>query len=84
MLGPPDRGWVARSFASPPLLALGRVSYGVYLWQELVLYDWLRLTGQRVFTPAFVPTLAVVAAITIAIATLSWLVVEQPLLRRAG
>lgn len=83
MLGPPGRGWVARLFASPPLRALGRVSYGIYLWQELVLFDWLRWRDQQVFTGSFPATLAVVLVLTVGIATVSWFLVERPLLRRA-
>jgi peptidoglycan/LPS O-acetylase OafA/YrhL len=83
MLAPPGTGWVARLFASPPLRALGRVSYGIYLWQELVLFDWLRLRDQKVFTGSFPATLAVVLVVTVVVATVSWFVVERPLLHRA-
>lgn len=84
MLGPPRRGWVAGLFGSSVLRALGRISYGIYLWQELVLYDYLRLRHIRVFKAPFGATLVVVLAASIVIATASWFLLEKPLLQWAG
>lgn len=84
MLGPTRRGWVAGLMGHPVLRALGRISYGIYLWQELVLYDWLRWRHQAVFTASFPITLGAVVVITVAIATVSWFLIERPALRRAA
>jgi peptidoglycan/LPS O-acetylase OafA/YrhL len=61
-----------------PLVALGKISYSVYLW-HLPLYVWLgRNAG-----PWPIAVKAVVAAgITLGVATLSYLFVERPFLRR--
>jgi len=64
------------TLASPalrPLLALGIVSYGAYLW-NYPLTLWLRET-----TVPGGPALA--AVLTIAAATLSWMLIEKPLAR---
>jgi peptidoglycan/LPS O-acetylase OafA/YrhL len=66
-----------------PLRALGDVSYGVYLWHYPVLMWWYLRDGafphDRPFT-----ALAQVLVPTLAIATLSWLLVERPVLRWAA
>ena len=69
----------ARLLGLPPLAALGRISYGVYLW-HWPLFGWLTaertgLEGARL--------LAVRCAATLAAATVSYLVVERPLRRSA-
>ena len=61
--------------ASRPLVALGNVSYGVYLWNVPLLLG-LRAVGALPLDP--LSALPIVVALTIAIATLSWLVVERP------
>jgi peptidoglycan/LPS O-acetylase OafA/YrhL len=83
VLGPATDGWVARLMGHSALRALGRISFGIYLWQELVLYDWMRWRGQRVFTGSFPATLAVVSLLTAAVAAASWFAVERPILRAA-
>jgi peptidoglycan/LPS O-acetylase OafA/YrhL len=60
---------------SRPLVALGSVSYGVYLWNVPLLLG-LRAIGALPLDP--LSALPIVVALTIAIATLSWLVVERP------
>jgi peptidoglycan/LPS O-acetylase OafA/YrhL len=55
---------------------LGKISYSIYLYQQVVVYPAMKLaSGSRV--------LGVIAAIvvTIAFAMGSWYVVEQPFLR---
>ena len=62
----------------PPVVALGTISYGVYLWHVPV----IDATGSIVDL-GFVPLLLVVVAATVALATVSWLAVERPTLRLA-
>jgi len=62
---------------SPPLVGLGIVSYGVYLWHLRVL---LALRSENALPLHLIPALAVVLAITVAIAAFSWLALERPIL----
>jgi peptidoglycan/LPS O-acetylase OafA/YrhL len=62
---------------SRPLVALGTISYGVYLWHLPLL---LALRSQNALPLQLLPALAVVLSVTIAVAALSWLLVEKPIL----
>jgi peptidoglycan/LPS O-acetylase OafA/YrhL len=72
-------GPVPRFLALAPLRALGRISYGVYLWYWPVL---LAVTGDRVHLDGFW-LFVVRVAVTVAIAALSYRLVEQPIRRGA-
>ncbi|MGH2966840.1 MAG: acyltransferase family protein [Solirubrobacterales bacterium] len=63
-----------------PLVALGTVSYGVYLWHLPLL---LALRSAGALPLGLVPALAVVLPASVAVATLSWFGVERPALRWA-
>jgi peptidoglycan/LPS O-acetylase OafA/YrhL len=69
----------ARLLSAPPLVWLGRISYGVYLW-HWPLFQFV--TGERVHRsgPAL---LGLRCALTLAVALGSYLLVEQPI-RRGG
>ena len=73
--GPP--GLVARALAVPPLRALGIVSYGIYLWHWPVI---VYLTAERAHVDGVALDLLRVA-LTLAAATVSYLVVERPIRR---
>lgn len=62
-------GWFQRLLASGPLTALGRLSYGVYLWH----YPIVLITRE---TMPLLPSLLVCAAASVALAWLSWNSVE--------
>lgn len=63
----PDRGF-ARVLASPPFVALGKISYGFYLWHWPVIL-W--------FPASDALGVAIQFALSLAAATISWFVVEQ-------
>jgi peptidoglycan/LPS O-acetylase OafA/YrhL len=68
----------ARVFERGPLPAIGRMSYGLYLWHLLVLLavrQWLHAAPWPV-------QVAVAAGLTAALTLLSWHHIEAPLLRR--
>lgn len=67
-----------RSLAARPLVGLGTVSYGLYLWHVPLLL-WLRGHGLLPLSP--LPALAVVLPLSLALATASWLLVEKPALQ---
>ncbi len=68
-------GAVTRLLSVGPLKALGKISYGVYLWYWPVL---LVMTGQRTHLSIY-PLFFARVAVTIAIAAVSYFVVEQPI-----
>jgi peptidoglycan/LPS O-acetylase OafA/YrhL len=76
----PSRGPVARGLSFKPLCALGVISYGVYLWHWPVFVwlneDRLRLSGWPLFI--------VQCAVTIAVALVSYRLVERPIRRGWG
>jgi len=65
---------VGRALACPPVRALGRISYGVYLWHWPVL---VLLSAHRVGFGGG-PLMVVQVAITLAAALTSWFLVERP------
>jgi peptidoglycan/LPS O-acetylase OafA/YrhL len=72
-----QRGAVACVFALRPLVWLGTVSYGVYLWHWPI---FLALNGERTGWSGF-PLFAARCIATVAVATASWWLIEQPIRR---
>ncbi len=78
--------------ATPPMQFLGRISYGIYLWQILVIGRWVsspftpggpdpaRHPGMQ-FNVPFWTTLLWTVAVTVLLSTISWYLVERPALR---
>ena len=64
-----------RVLSSPPLRALGTLSFGIYLWHMPVLYG---LQLQERFPERFLPAVAWVLALTFALAIASWYLIERP------
>lgn len=68
-------GWAL--FEHPVTRYLGRISYPLYLWQQLTLYTSKRLLAAQPVALQFVFALA----ITVAFASASYLIVEKPFLK---
>jgi hypothetical protein len=73
------RSLAVRLLELPPLLQWGRISYGMYLWYWPVL---LVMTGQRLHWGVY-PLFLARVGITVAIAALSYDLVEMPIRRGA-
>ena len=79
------RGWSARLLSWTPLVLVGRISYGIYLWHWPV---FIALNADRTGRQG-VELFALRCAVTLGVAVLSYLLVERPiryggLLRRPG
>jgi peptidoglycan/LPS O-acetylase OafA/YrhL len=70
-------GLLARALSALPLRALGRISYGVYLW-HYPLFLWV--DGQRTGLQG-AALFAVRCALTLTVATASFLLLERPIRR---
>lgn len=87
-----EGGGAFRAFlATRPMQFLGRISYGIYLWQILVIGRWVsspftavpeaaRHVGQQ-FNVPFWTTMAWTVGVTIVLSTVSWYLVEKPAMR---
>jgi peptidoglycan/LPS O-acetylase OafA/YrhL len=72
-----QRGAIARLLALRPLVWLGTISYGVYLWHWPI---FLALNGERTGWSGL-PLFAARCAATVAVAAASWWLIEQPIRR---
>ncbi|HEX6394052.1 MAG TPA: acyltransferase [Acidimicrobiales bacterium] len=81
VVGPQDEGLVRRLLQTRPLVFLGTVSYGIYLWHEAWIDRFLHWSGDRLFTMSFLELLAFVVATATAAASVSYFAIERPMLR---
>jgi peptidoglycan/LPS O-acetylase OafA/YrhL len=92
IFGPQDRGLIRRLLRSRPVAYVGLVSYGVYLYHEGLLEKLMVWTGRpnvtqlsgtvRLQRSTFPLILVLTVLSSVAAATLSYYVMERPLLRR--
>ncbi len=81
VFGPQDQGVIRRVLSSRPAVALGVVSYGIYLWHEtwmLKVLDWLH---RPLFRTGFVKLTVAVTVLAVTSAAVSYVLVEQPFQR---
>lgn len=70
---------LTRFFGNPVMRFLGKISYGIFLWQFLVLYGFYNATDRDLYAGGFVLVLLVTLAGSIACATASYYLIETPL-----
>ena len=81
VLARPGRGVVGRVLGHPALLYAGLISYGIYLWHNAVMEKLLGRIGSDGTWGDFLLYVGLGAAAAIVAASLSWRLVERPLLR---
>jgi peptidoglycan/LPS O-acetylase OafA/YrhL len=85
VFGPQGRGVVRRFLQLRPMVYLGMISYGIYLWHQAFIdkvHQWGGWSKNPLPNGPFLETLIPALALTIVVASLSWYLVEAPLLRR--
>ncbi len=82
VFGEQDQGLVRRFLRWTPVAYFGLVSYGVYLWHQAwigyVRESWL---GQPPFAGPIIPVIVIATACSVVTASLSYYLVERPVLR---
>jgi peptidoglycan/LPS O-acetylase OafA/YrhL len=80
--------WVTLALGNRAVAFLGRISYGIFLWQFLVIYGFFAVfhardafQGTLYSWPAVLGILVVVTAATVAMAAVSYYLLEQPVQR---
>jgi peptidoglycan/LPS O-acetylase OafA/YrhL len=82
VFGPQDRSVVRRFLRWPPLVYVGLVSYGVYLWHQTWLERAVTWNHRPEFQASYPAIVTAGFALTLLTASLSWFLIERPLLRR--
>ncbi|MBR8745059.1 acyltransferase [Nocardiopsis sp. MG754419] len=73
-----DGAWLDALMRHRVMVFFARISYGVFLWQFVVLYLWRDFTGQEVFTGSFWLDIIPVLAFSTLLGTLTFHGVEEP------
>ena len=84
VFGPQDRSLLRRLLRSWPMVALGVISYGIYLWHLDLITLFLQWTGWRPGQEPFWLLALAVFALSVAFASASYFALERPLLRLKG
>ncbi len=78
VFGPQGSGLIRKSLQLRPIVLIGVVSYGVYLWHEAWIQMFVSWTHDSLFNIPLLELLLTVTALSIASATLSYVLVERP------
>jgi peptidoglycan/LPS O-acetylase OafA/YrhL len=79
VFGPQHKGTIRWALRFKPVAALGLISYGIYLWHQAWVDMYIRWTGELFRIP--LPKLfGVVMGLSVVTATVSYVVVERPIL----
>ena len=81
VFGPPGRGAIRRLLAHPVLIYLGTISYGIFLWHNAPMDRFAGAIEVNGTWTDFAAILAVGMAGAVVAASLSWRLLERPILR---
>jgi len=81
VFGPQDRSLVRAFLRHPVVQVLGLISYGLYLWQNVWVEEYVDRADARLFATPFGEMLLAVLVLSIAAATISYVAIERPVLR---
>ncbi|MCL9797132.1 acyltransferase, partial [Frankia sp. AgKG'84/4] len=81
VFGRQDRGIVRPLLACRPMVFLGTISYGIYLWHTTMIDLVLQHSGWTLWKIQYGPFLAIVLGLTIVAATITNRLVERPAIR---
>ncbi|UDY36470.1 acyltransferase family protein [Dermatobacter hominis] len=76
-----DRGPARAVLANRPIVWVGLVSYGIYLWHEAFQDVYLRITDQPPLQASALGMLAFTTVASFAAAAASWYLLERPVMR---
>jgi peptidoglycan/LPS O-acetylase OafA/YrhL len=82
VFGPQDRSLIRRLLRSWPMVSLGVISYGIYIWHLDLAQELLNWTGWKPGGEPFWQLAGAVLALSIAFASVSYFGLERPILRR--
>jgi len=81
VFGPQDKSWFRRFLRWRPVVYLGVVSYGVYLWHNNFLEQAQSWAGFPLFNGSFVMLLTITMSWSLLFASASYYLVELPILK---
>jgi peptidoglycan/LPS O-acetylase OafA/YrhL len=80
VFGPQDRGAIRRFLQTRVVVYLGVISYGIYLWHKPFTELAARWAGDGSVSDDFFTQLVIITGLTIATASVSYYVLERPLI----
>lgn len=81
VLGTDRRGGIRWLLQSSPMVLLGLISYGIYLWHKAVIAEVLEWFDLRMFEADLSELVGWTLIVTVAVAAVSYVAVERPALR---
>jgi peptidoglycan/LPS O-acetylase OafA/YrhL len=80
VFGPQDQGVIRRLLQARLAVALGVISYGIYLWHQAFVSEFLRWTNAKPFEVPILVMAAAVFALSVVAASSSYVIFEIPAL----
>ncbi len=80
VFGPQNQGILRKFLGSWPMASIGIVSYAIYLWHQAVIHQIMVVNHSLLFDSAFWPLFLGTVTISTAVATVSYFLLERPVL----